>query len=100
MNSIGNKRIGDFLLEKRADWIVEKKNPPMASHMDGIWERQIRIPMVVETINDINGDMEFSPSHILTMKAKVVMPPPGVFGKSDLYCPRRWRRIQHISHEF
>ena len=56
--------------------------------------------MVVETINDINGDMEFSPSHILTMKAKVVMPPPGVFGKSDLYCPRRWRRIQHISHEF
>ena len=42
MNSIGNKRIGDFLLEKRADWIVEKKNPPMASHMDGIWERQIR----------------------------------------------------------
>ena len=36
------KRIGDFLLEKRADWIVWKKNSPLASHMDGVWETQIR----------------------------------------------------------
>ena len=33
MNEMDNKRIGDFLLEKRADWIVWKRNPPMASHM-------------------------------------------------------------------
>ena len=33
MNEMDNKRIGDFLLEKRADWIVRKKNPPMASRM-------------------------------------------------------------------
>ena len=41
MNEMDNKRIGDFLLEKSADWIVWKKNPPMASHMGGVWERQI-----------------------------------------------------------
>ena len=113
----------------------ELENPPMASHMGGVWERQIRSartilsslirthsmsldeeslstlfaeveaivnsrPMVVETINDVNSEVALSPSHILTMKSKVVMPPPGVFGKPDLYCRRRWRRIQHISNEF
>ena len=55
---------------------------------------------VVETINDVNSEVTISPSDISTMKSKVVMPPPGVFGKPDLYCPRTWRRIQHISNEF
>ena len=41
MNEMDNKRIGDFLLEKRADWIVWKKNPTMESHIGGVWERQI-----------------------------------------------------------
>ena len=57
-------------------------------------------PMVVETINDINSEVALSPSHILIMNSKVVMPPPGVFGEPDLYCQRRWRRIQQISSEF
>ena len=39
MNEVDNKRIKDFLLEKRADWIAWKKNPPMASHMGGVWEK-------------------------------------------------------------
>ena len=42
MNEMDNMRIRDFLLEKRADWIVWKKNPPMVSHMGRVWERQIR----------------------------------------------------------
>ena len=46
-------------------------------------------PMVVETINNVNSKVKISPSHILTMKYKVVMPPTGVFGKPDLYCRRR-----------
>ena len=135
MNKMDNKTIGDFLLEKRADWIVWKKNQPMASHMGGVLGRQIRSartilsslirthsmslnekslstlfaevgaivnsrPIVVETINDVNSKVALSPSHILTMKSKGVIPPPGVFGKPDLYCQRRWRRIQHISNEF
>ena len=33
-------------------------------------------PMVVETITDVNSEVAISPSHILTMKSKVVMPPP------------------------
>ena len=44
--------------------------------------------------------MPISPNNILTMKTKVVMPPPGVFQKPDLYFGSRWRRIQHLSNEF
>ncbi|XP_064641265.1 uncharacterized protein LOC135496078 [Lineus longissimus] len=41
-----------------------------------------------------------SPSQLLTLKAKVVLPPPGVFEKTDLYCRRRWRRVQALANEF
>jgi transposase InsO family protein len=33
------KKIHDYLLQKEVDWIF---NPPGASHMGGVWERQIR----------------------------------------------------------
>ena len=28
------------------------------------------------------------------------MPPPGEFGRADIYCCKRWRRVQHISDQF
>ena len=34
------------------------------------------------------------------MKTKVVMPPPGEFGPSDIYCRKQRRRVQHITEEF
>ena len=42
--------------------------------------------LVVETINDFNSEAALSPSHNLTIKSRVMMPPPGVFGTPDLYC--------------
>ena len=36
------KRISDFLMELGGEWISWKCNPPMASNMGGVWERQIR----------------------------------------------------------
>ena len=58
--------------------------------------------LVVETTNVVNSQVALSPSHILTMKSKVVMPPspPGIFGAPDLYSRKTWRRVQHISNEF
>ena len=57
-------------------------------------------PLTVETIGDPNSLVPLSPSNILTMKSGVVMPPPGNFGTADMYCRKRWRRVQHIANEF
>ena len=40
------------------------------------------------------------PSNLLTMKTNVVMPPPGVFQRTDVYCRRRWRTVQYIANQF
>ena len=57
-------------------------------------------PLTVELLSDGNSLNPISPSNLLTMKSKVVMPPPGEFGRADIYCRKRWRRVQHISDEF
>ena len=57
-------------------------------------------PLTVDTLNDVNSPVPLTPNHLLTMKCKVLLPPPGVFQKDDLYCRRRWRRVQHICNEF
>ena len=56
-------------------------------------------PLTVENINDPDS-LPLSPSNLLTMKAKVVLPPPGEFQKEDLYARKRWRRVQHLANEF
>ena len=55
--------------------------------------------LTIETIADGTSEAAISPSNLLTMKSKVVMPPPGPFGTPDLYRRKRWRRIQHIANE-
>ena len=41
-----------------------------------------------------------TPNHILTMKSRVVMPPPGNFQKADLYLRKRWKRVLCLSNVF
>ena len=51
-------------------------------------------PLTVETINDVNSEITLSPSKLLTMKSKVVMPPPGegeLTGTDHAHCgPQVW----------
>lgn len=41
-----------------------------------------------------------TPNHLLTQKSQVLLPPPGVFQRADLYLRKRWRRVQHLANEF
>ena len=123
------------LLHNNCDWFEFKMNVPSASHMGGVWERQIRTvrnvlsailerngsqlndealttfmceaeaivnsrPLTVDSINDPKSPNPLTPNHLLTMKTKVLLPPPGVFQSADIYCKRRWRRVQHLANEF
>ena len=51
-------------------------------------------------LNDVTSLAPLSPVDLLTMKSKIVMPPPGHFTSPDRYCRKHWRRLQHRSNEF
>ena len=57
-------------------------------------------PLTVDNLSDPESPSPLTPNHILTMKTKPVLPPPGVFQRADLYSRKRWRRVQHLSSEF
>ena len=134
LQEMDHVRIRKFLLKHACDWIEWQKNPPEASHMGGVWERQIRTirsalsslllehagklddesfrtllseveaivnsrPLCTDNLNDEN-EGPLTPNHLLTMKSKVLLPPPGVFQRADVYCRKRWRAVQHLANEF
>ena len=51
-------------------------------------------------LNDVTSLAPLSPVDLLTMKSKIVMPPPGHFTSPDRYCRKHWRRLQHRSNKF
>ena len=136
IRDMDHRKIQDFLLSEHCDWewVDWDFNPPLASNMGGVWERQIRSvrnvlssllkehasrlndeslrtllveveaivnsrPLTVDPLSDESVE-PLRPSDILTMKTKVVLPPPGVFQREDVYCRKRWRAVQHIANEF
>ena len=106
-----------------------------ASHMGGLWEREIRSvrsvlnpllldtflqldnealrtlmsevgaiinspPLSVDSLKDPNTPSLLTPNHLFTVKTQVVLLPQGSFQSTDLYCRKRWRRVQHLANEF
>ena len=39
---IDHIKIGNFLEEHGGEWMIWKRNPPLSSNIEGVWERQIR----------------------------------------------------------
>jgi len=128
-------KISNVMLKDNCDWINFKMNVPYASHMGGVWERQICTvrnilsvilcqhgtqldddslqtfmveaesivnsrPLTLDSINSIENLDPLTPNHLLTMKSKVVLPPPGNFQNNDLYSRKRWRRVQYLANVF
>ena len=57
-------------------------------------------PTTIATINDVQIHVPLSPSNLLTMKSKVIMPPPGNFAPANTCCHKRWKRAQHLLSKF
>jgi len=57
-------------------------------------------PLTVDTINSTQMLESLTPNHLLTMKSKVILSPPGEFQRADLYSKKRWRRVQYLANEF
>ena len=113
-NEMNHTKIKNFLMKLGGKWITWRRNPPIASNIRRVWERQIcsvrnilnsllrthgeslydeslrtmlvgaeRIlnsrPVTSESIGNLNSYLPLSPMQLLTMKTKVVMPPPKTF---------------------
>ena len=57
-------------------------------------------PLSVDNLCDAKAPEPLNPNHLLTMKPKRVLPPPGKFQRADMYCSRRWRTVQYFANEF
>lgn len=57
-------------------------------------------PLTVDGINDPQALEPLTPNHLILMKSKVALPPPGAFVNEDLYSTKRWRRVQYLIEQF
>lgn len=57
-------------------------------------------PLSTDGINDPNSLEPLTPNHLILMKSKLALPPPGKFVKEDVYGTRRWRRVQYLIEQF
>ena len=57
-------------------------------------------PLTAENLMSPDSVEVLTPNHILTMKTKVVLLPPGHFQSADQYSKKWWRRVQHLTNEF
>lgn len=57
-------------------------------------------PLTVDGLNDPMSLEPITPNHLILMKSKIALPPPGEFVKEDVYANKRWRRVQYLIEQF
>ena len=57
-------------------------------------------PLTYPSMSPVDVVEPLTPNQLLTLKSRVVLPPPGRFQNPDLYARQRWRRIQHLANLF
>ena len=120
-------RIQDEMNDRRIKWLF---NPPAASHMGGVWERQIRsvkrvlagltheqvlsyemlVTLLVVAEGIINNrpitpvsDDPRDPEPLTPNHLLIHRPataPPGLFNDRDLHSRKKWRQVQYLADVF
>ena len=54
-------------------------------------------PLSIDNLCSADAPESLTPNHLLTMKPKVLLPPPGNFQRADVYCHKHWRRVQYLA---
>ena len=57
-------------------------------------------PLAVNELSDPEIFEPLTPNHLLTLKPKILLPPPGESQRTDLYSKKWWRRVQYLTNEF
>jgi hypothetical protein len=56
-------------------------------------------PIVATGMNSLEVE-PLTPNHLLAMKSRVLMAPPGEFQRADVYLVKRWKRVQYLANQF
>ncbi|XP_028413772.1 uncharacterized protein LOC114536616 [Dendronephthya gigantea] len=125
LSKLKTDEVRQFLLKKECDWFDFKVNAPKASHAGGVWKRMIRTvrnaldglleqhgtqldeeslrTLICEAEAIVNSRpivTDGTNNHLLTMKSRVLMAPPGEFQRADVYLVKRWKRVQYLANQF
>ena len=57
-------------------------------------------PLTTSNLCAADAPEPLTPNHLLTMKERVVLPPPGKFQHEDVYAHKWWRRVQYLVNKF
>ena len=84
------------LMEEHGDRLDEESFRTLMCEVEAVFKSR---PLTV--VSGEPNDLEpLTPSHLLTAKSAVVLPPPGKFQRNDIYMRRRWRRLQYLTNLF
>ncbi len=56
--------------------------------------------LTTDNLTSPYGTDPHTPNHLLTIKWRVLLPPPGEFQQAYIYHVKRWRRVQYLVDQF
>ena len=91
------RRALDAVLAKQGNQLDDEAFRTFLIEAEGIVNSR---PLTVRNLSDHEAPEPLTPQHLLTMKPRVVLPPPGRFQREDLYARKWWRRVQYLADQF
>ncbi len=57
-------------------------------------------PLNIDGINNLISLEPLTPNHLILMKSKVALPPPGKFVKEHMYAANQWQKVPYLFEQF